>query len=525
MHDIINAWRQVRRSPGFALTVILTLALGIGANALVFTAVRGVLLKPLPFPEPDRLVNLWQTQPGEPMRAVAPANFFDWRAAQSFSGLAAFNDRKRSLTAGEPERIDVATVSANFFAVLGVRPVAGRAFTRTAVEGDVREVVLREDFWRSRFAGDTGLFGRTIRLDDELVSVVGVVPTAQSYPEHVVVWAQGIHDVPELGIPVDIRRVRDARYIGVLGRLKDGISREEAQAEMDLIASQLREAYPDSNAESGIRIVDLHEQLTGTSSGMLWLLFGVVLCVLVIACANVTSLLLTAAVRRGGELAVRVALGASRSRLVRQLLVENALLSFAGAALGFVAAGVAMPALLAVMPASMPRLGSVSLDRGVLGFTMVLAVLTTAVFGTLPAWIATRSTAPAGLRGGARAGTSRSSVRTSSALVVAQLATALVLTTGTGLMLRSLWSLYQRDTGIDIDRVLTVDVSLPDARSRASQRCRESRQLERSRRCRSRAADPLRTFVSTGGPSRATKPPTSRGAPSRPTTSGRWAPV
>ena len=465
MHDILHAWRQVRRAPGFALTVVTTLALGIGANALVFTAVRGVLLTPLPFPEPGRLVNLWQTQPGEPVRAVAPANFLDWRAANSFAGLAAYNDRKRSLVVGEPERIDVATVSANFFDVLGVQPVAGRAFSRTAVEGDVREAVLREDFWRTKFGGDPSLLGRTIRLDADMFTIVGIVP-ARSFPENVVVWTQGVHDVPELGIAVDIRRVRDARYIGVIGRLKPGVSRQEAQAEMDLIAAQLREAYPNWNADTGIRVVDLHEQLTGGAARMLWLLSGIVACVLVIACTNVASLMLTAAVRRGGELAVRVALGASRARLLRQLLVESALLAGAGSIVGLTAAWIALPALIALLPASTPRLGSVSLDAGVVLFTVVLAGLATAIFGTLPAWMASRTAAAAGLREGARAGTSKSSVRTSSVLVVAQLAMALVLITGTGLMLRSLWQLYQRDTGIDIERVLTVDVSLPDARAR-----------------------------------------------------------
>jgi putative ABC transport system permease protein len=466
VHDIINAWRQVRRAPGFSFTVILTLALGIGANALVFSAVRGVLLKPLPFPEPDHLVNVWQTQPGQPVRSVAPGNFLDWRAARSFVGLAAYNERRRSLTTGEPERISVATVSANFFDVLDVRPMAGRSFIRTAVDGDTREVMLREDFWRTKFGADTALLNRTVRLDDELFTVVGLIPAHLAFPEDVVAWTQAPHDVPELGIAADIRRIRDARYFRVLGRLRPGVTRGDAQAEMDVIAQRLRDAYPDANTETGINIVDLQQQLTGASARMLWLLFGVVGCLLVIACANVASLLLAAAVSRGRELAVRVALGASRARIVRQLLAENVMLSAAGAIAGLGMAWLAMPALIALMPATMPRLSSVRLDAPVVAFAVVIAFLTAAVFGTVPGLIASRTAVAAGLREGARAGTSKSSVRTASVLVVAQLATALVLITGTGLMLRSLWSLYQRDIGLDIERVLAIDVSLPDAKSR-----------------------------------------------------------
>lgn len=466
VHDIIQAWRQVRRAPGFSLTIILTLALGIGANALVFSAVRGVLLKPLPFPDPERLVNVWQTQPGQPVRSVAPANFLDWRAAESFTGLAAYNERRRSLTTGEPERITVATVSANFFEVLSVQPIAGRTLGRPAAEGDVREVVLREDVWRMKFAADPAVLGRMIRLDDEPVLVVGVVPAHLGFPEDAVMWTQAPHDVPELGISTDIRRVRDARYFRVLGRLKPHVTREAAQAEMDVIARRLRAAYPDANADTGVNVVDLREQLTGGSSRMLWLLFGVVGCVLVVACANVASLMLASAVRRARELAVRVALGASRARLLRQLLAESLLLSLTGAALGFFAAWAARPALLRLMPGTTPRLAAIAVDVPVLIFTIAAAVVTAVVFGTLPAAWASRSAVTAGLRDGGRAGTSGSHVKTASVLVVAQLATALVLVTGTGLMLRSVWALYHRDVGVDLDRVLALDVSLPDARSR-----------------------------------------------------------
>lgn len=467
MQDVVVAWRHLRSRPGFASAVVLTLALGIGANALVFSAVRAVLLAPLPFPSPEQLVNVWQTQPGNDTLSAAPANFLDWRSARSFEGLAAYNPRRRSLTSVEPERINAATVSANFFRVLGVAPAAGRDFGRTIGDGEVREVLLRDDFWRTRFAADASLFGRTIRLDDELFTVVGTIPAALAFPEDVVVWMQARHDVPELGVPVDIRRVRDSRYFRVIGRLAAGVTIESAQAEMDVIAERLRAAHPDTNTASGVNVVDLKAQLTGSSAQILWLLLGTAACVLAIACANVATLLLAAAVRRGRELAVRAALGATRARLARQLAVESVLLASAGAAAGLAIAWSARPALVALLPAAIPRLGTVSFDASVLVFTLAVAASTAILFGVTPALMASRQASTAGLRsGGSRTGASRSSVRMSSALVVAQLGIALTLVTGTGLIVRMLWTVYQRDTGMDLERVLAVDVTLPDARSR-----------------------------------------------------------
>ena len=222
MQDVKDAYRQLMHRRGTSLAIVLTLALGIGANALVFSAVRGVLLKPLPYPQPERLVNLWETQPGNPTRGVAPANFLDWRSAASFDGLAAYNRKRRSIGGEQPERLMIATVSANFFQVLGVPAVAGRTFTGTAPAGAPREVVLRDDLWQRRFAGDQGLIGKTIRLDDETLVVAGVVSRALGFPEDAVAWTQAPHDVPELGsgAPPDLRTVRDAWYFRVVARLK-----------------------------------------------------------------------------------------------------------------------------------------------------------------------------------------------------------------------------------------------------------------------------------------------------------------
>ena len=466
--DVQYAIRRLLARPGFALTAILTLALGIGANALVFSVVRGVLLQPLPFAQPGRLVNVWQTQPGQAVRAVAPANFLDWRSAASFSGLSAYSVRRRSLTGGESERVNVATVSANLFSVLGVQPAVGRGFGPTPGDGGPREVLLREDLWTRRYARDTGILGTAVRLDDESAVVVGVIPVHLAFPEEAELWIQARHDVPEVGIGFtsDVRRMRDARYLAVIGRLADGVPLPQAQAEMDALAQRLREAYPDENADTGVNIVDLQAQMTGGSAQMLWILLAVVGAVLAIACANVATLLLASAIARGRELAVRAALGASRPRLVRQLMIESMILGLAGAAVGLVLAIAGRPALLALIADTTPRLASIAIDGGVVLFTLGLGLLTATAFGVAPALVVSRAGQMTRLRDGGRSGSSRGGTRAASVLVAAQLAIALTLVTGTGLMLRTMWSLYRQDPGIDLERVLALDVTIPDGRTR-----------------------------------------------------------
>jgi putative ABC transport system permease protein len=477
--DIRYAVRRLRARPGFALTAILTLSLGIGANALAFTAVRGVLLDPLPFAQPDRLVNLWQTQPGHTTRPVAPANFLDWRAASSFDSLAAYSTRRRSLTGGESERINVTTVSSNLFRVLGVPPLAGRDFSGVAGEGAPREVLLREDLWARRFGRDAAVLGTTIKLDDEPVVIVGVISTSLAFPEEADLWLQARHDVPEVGIGfiADVRKLRDARYLAVVGRLAPNTTLGQARAEMDAMAQRLRETYPDQNADTGINIVDLQAQMTRASAPMLWILLAVVATVLAIACANIATLLLASAITRGRELAVRSALGASRPRLVRQLAIESLLLGIGGSVSGLGLAAAGQPALLALLADATPRTSAITLDTGIVLFTLGLGLLTTGMFGIAPALVASRGGGLTKLRDGDRSGASRAGARAASVLVAAQLALALVLVSGTGLMLRTLWHLYQQDPGIDIDRVLALDVTIPDGRSRG--RAASAADLER----------------------------------------------
>jgi putative ABC transport system permease protein len=467
MQDIRYALRQLARRPAFTATIVLTLALGIGLNALAFSAVYAVLLRPLPFPDPERLVMVWETQPGVPIRAVAPANFLDWRSGTTAVELAAFAPRRRSLAADEPQRIDVATVSANFFSVLGVDPLLGRNFTATMPAGVTREVLIREDLWRRHFGGNRSIVGQTLRLDDETLVIAGVMPMARAFPEDAVAWIQAPFDVPELrGARGDVRGIRDAWYLRVIGRLRESVTERQARTELEAIAARLRKQHPSTNGNAGIRVVDLHTQVTGASASMLWMLFGVAGCVLVVACGNVATLLLANAIGRGRELMIRAALGASRGRLLRQLTVESAILAIAGGAVGLLLASGARQALVAFLPAGTPRATAIAIDPVVAWFAMGLAAVTVALFGVTPALTVSGGRAFAGLRGGGRAAGSRASTRLSSSLVVAQLATVLVLVTGTGLLLRTLWTLHHRDVGIDVARLLTLDVTLPDANSR-----------------------------------------------------------
>ena len=467
MRDFRDGIRFLLRRPGHSAAVALTLGLGIGVNALVFSAVHAVLLEPLPFTDPFRLVNVWQTQPGNDTRRVAPANFLDWRSASSFDALAAYAWRSRSLAGDEPERIVVASVSTNLFSVLGVAPMAGHGFLKPT-DGGLRQVILREDLWRRRFGADPSIVGRTIRLDDEPLVVSGIVETRLGFPDDAQAWTEARYDIPELSAAVtgDIRTVRDARYLRVLGRLRQGVTRPQAQAEMDAVAQRLRGLYPDANADTGVNVVDLHDQLTGGSARTLWILFAVVGAVLAVACGNVATLLIAGAVSRRQELRLRAALGASRLRLVRQLLTESLLLALAGASLGMFLAWALQPALIASLPSATPRLGSLSLNVTVIWYSLGVALMTTALFGLVPGMLAASGAELSRLRDGGRSGTSRRGGALASTLMAAQLAIALVLLTGTGLMLRTLWTLYHRDPGIDVERLLALDVTIPDARSR-----------------------------------------------------------
>ncbi|HET9986624.1 MAG TPA: ABC transporter permease [Longimicrobiales bacterium] len=469
VRDVRLGLRGLARRPAFAAAAVLTLALGIGAATIIFSVVDAVLLRPLPFPRPERLVQVWETVPGRGDRRASPADYLDWRAeSRTFASLASYDVRAGNLVGGgEPERVRYATVSANFFRALGVMPVRGRAFRDddAAVVG-ARPVVLGRGLWLSRFGGDPGILGRTLVLDDERLTVVGVMPAGFAFPEDAALWVRAPFDVPELkSLPpdFDIRTMRDAWYFRVIGRLAPRASRADAQAEMDVIARRLREAHPVTNQGAGIRLVPLHEQLVAGARQMVLLLFGAVALVLLIACSNVANLVLARASGRTRELAVRTALGASRGRLVRQLLAESVALALVSGVAGVALAAAGVGALGRLIPPALLPAGTVTLDATVLAFSLVASLATAALFGAAPAFVASRIslrawTTERGSGGGGRAGT-----RIRGALVVAEVALAVVLVAGAALTLQSLGRLAAVDPGFRPDGLVSAKVSLPGA--------------------------------------------------------------
>ena len=453
--DLLYGMRSLLRHPGFTAVAVLTLALGIGANSAIFSIVNAVLLRPLPFKDPDRLVVVWERRANS-ARANLPLSGHEYAAFKerttSFEALTLIQSNGFNLTGrGDPLMVDVGEVSTDYFSVLGVPPLLGRTFAPGEDQnGGAKVVVLGHKLWSQRFGSDPNVVNQTVQLNNQSYTVIGVMPALEL--------------TPDVLTPIDMRG--ELRKVGkhshqVIGRLRTGITLEQAQAEVAHVAQQLEHELAGANSGHGVQVVGLHEEVTGSAELPLLTLFGAVGCVLLIACANVANLLLSRGAARQKEMAIRTALGANRWRLIRQTLTESLLLGVIGGGLGLLSAVWLVTLLTKLTAVNIPRLDKISVDRRVLLATFGFSILTGLLTGIAPAW---RNSEPRlyewikdGMRGSLNAGRRR----ISSVLVVAEVALAVVLLVGGGLMLKSFVQLLRVDPGFQPHQVLRLDVALP----------------------------------------------------------------
>ena len=459
--DMRFGFRVLLKNPGFTAIAIVTLALGIGANTALFTVVNGVLLNPLPYQEPERLVALYAKTREFSQSSISYPNFLDWQHEnRSFTALAAFRADDLNLTGvGEPERLRTEMISATFFPILGVKPVVGRVFTDQEDQlGGTPVILISEGLWTRKFGGSPGVVGKAVNLNAKLYEVVGVIPGNFHYQNN------NFHNNPEVFVPIgqwDDKLFRDRRAaMGMdgVGRLKPGVSFEQASAEMNAIAAHLAELYPNSNKDSGIAMVPLKQNVVGEIRPYLLVLLAAVGFVLLIACANVANLLLARSTGRTREFAIRAALGASRGRVVRQVLTESILLALAGGVIGVLVAAWGTQAAISLLPNALPRAEEIHLSGRVLLFTFGASLLTGILFGLIPALRNSGRDILEALKEGGRGGGGRRH-RTQGVIVVVEMALALVLLVGAGLMISSLAKLWNVDPGFDPNHVLNFNLA------------------------------------------------------------------
>jgi putative ABC transport system permease protein len=481
VQDLRHALRLLRKSPGFTAVAVITLALGIGANTAMFSMVYGVLLRPLPFKDPGRLYTLWERnlKMGYEQNPPAAGNFRDWRDRNRvFEQVAVFDASRTFNLAGSnnPQRVDGAAVSPSLFEVLDVKPVIGRTFSSQEDQlGQDSVVLLSYGLWQRRFDADRSIVGKPITLDGRNSTVVGVMPPGFQFPGDTGT-VLNIFTAPaaQLWVPLALTpeawSARSAHYLEVIGRLKSGVTPGQAQAEMNSIEQELVKQYPREYIGSDVNLVPLHAQVVGSFRSALFVLFGAVAFVLLIACANLANLLLARGASRRREVAIRSALGASRLRLVRQLTMESLALSSLGGMLGVLTAAWGISLLKLVLPDNFPRTADIHLDGPALIFTALASVATGLIFGLAPAVQVSRTHLTESLKQGERGAEGFGRNRLRGALVVSEVALALIVLIGADLLLRSFVRLQAVDPGFKPDRLLTMEISLPDARYPAPQR-------------------------------------------------------
>ena len=475
--DVRYCIRMLTKRPGFTAVAIIALALGIGANTAVFSVINAVLLRPLPFVEAENLANVWTTRPERGVTKMVDSypDFVDWRDQNStFDYLAAYAENDYTLTGGDdPTRLGGVVTSSDLFSLLRVQAALGRTFTaEDDKNGSPLTVVLSDRLWKQHYNADPGIIGSVITLNSKSYTVIGVMPQGFQFPvrsEPVELWttfANALTATPD----ESIARQRGAHFLNVIGRLKSGMNIPRARADLEIIASNLSERYPDTNTGIGATINPTQEDMVGDVRVALLIMMGAVACVLLIACTNVASLLLARATTRYREMAIRAALGASRARVVRQLLTESLVLAIAGGAIGLLIALWGTDALVAISGDELPRAAAIGLDQRVLGFTLLVTLLTGVLFGIAPAIQSSKTDLNEALKEGGRGGSEgarRNRLR--SALVTVEVAIAVVLLTGAGLLIQSLWRLQRVDTGVDTHNVIALEVGLPEVRYTTAQ--------------------------------------------------------